>query len=79
MAFACSTSPFIGRIGSRRREGNGSSLSFGIEPGGVTEVAKSDSSQVLSAMLPFVVAATAIAALARPSTFTWYVCLYAFP
>lgn len=71
MAFACSTSPFIGRIGSRRREGNGSSLSFGIEPGGVTEVAKSDSSQVLSAMLPFVVAATAIAALARPSTFTW--------
>uniref|UniRef100_A0A803QAI5 RNase H type-1 domain-containing protein n=1 Tax=Cannabis sativa TaxID=3483 RepID=A0A803QAI5_CANSA len=31
-----------------------------------------DSSQFLSALLPFVVAATAIAALAQPSTFTWW-------
>ncbi|KAJ6680725.1 SODIUM/METABOLITE COTRANSPORTER BASS3 CHLOROPLASTIC-RELATED [Salix purpurea] len=67
--FACSTSPFIGRVGSQRREGEVSLLHFGINPN--AEVAKTDSSQVLSAMLPFVVAATAIAALAQPATFTW--------
>ncbi|KAL5562214.1 hypothetical protein UlMin_031961 [Ulmus minor] len=71
---ACSTSPFIGRVGSQKREGQASLLSFGINPSNaISEVATkgSDSSQLLSAMLPFVVAATAIAALAQPSTFTW--------
>lgn len=47
-------------------------LSFGVNPYAMAEVGKkSDSSQALSALLPFVVAATAIAALAQPSTFTW--------
>ncbi|KAF2292521.1 hypothetical protein GH714_025135 [Hevea brasiliensis] len=69
LTFACSTSPFIGRVGLQRREGNVSLLYFGINPD--AEVSKTDASQVLSAMLPFVVAATAIAALAQPSTFTW--------
>ncbi|EXB84520.1 putative sodium-dependent transporter yocS [Morus notabilis] len=72
--LACSTSPFIGRVGSQRREGQASLLSFGINPPtAISETANksSDSSQLLSAMLPFVVAATAIAALAQPSTFTW--------
>lgn len=48
-------------------------LSFGINPSAQISKGASDgsSSQVLSAMLPFVVAATAIAALAQPSTFTW--------
>ncbi|XP_009334244.1 probable sodium/metabolite cotransporter BASS3, chloroplastic [Pyrus x bretschneideri] len=71
---ACSTSPFIGRVGSQRREGNASLLSFGKNsPAEISKGASdnSSSSQVLSAMLPFVVAATAIAALAQPSTFTW--------
>lgn len=75
-AFACSTtsSPVIGgKVGWHRREGNFSLLSFGTCPDdGVAEVQKqTDSSQVLSAMLPFVVALTAVAALAQPSTFTW--------
>ncbi|KAA8550540.1 hypothetical protein F0562_002224 [Nyssa sinensis] len=70
-AFACSTSsPFIGKVGLHRREGNLSLLSFGVNPNCVSEV-KADSSQILSAMLPFVVALTAIAALAQPLTFTW--------
>ncbi|CAK7349242.1 unnamed protein product [Dovyalis caffra] len=69
LTFACSTSPLIGRVGLQRREGNVSLLHFGINPN--AEAAKTDSSQVLSAMLPFVVAVTAIAALAQPSTFTW--------
>ena len=69
--LACSTSPFVGRVGLQRREGNVSLLSFGINAGSV--VARYDSSQVLSAMLPFVVALTAVAALAQPSTFTWSV------
>ncbi|KAJ8899369.1 hypothetical protein K2173_018343 [Erythroxylum novogranatense] len=67
--FACSTSPFIGRVGSQRRKGNTYLLYFGVNPS--AEVAKTDSSQLLSAMLPFVVALTAIAALTQPSTFTW--------
>lgn len=70
---ACSTSPFVGRVGLQRREGNVSLLSFGINTGSVADVSKKDSSQVLSAMLPFVVAATAVAALAQPATFTWWV------
>ncbi|KAI8523337.1 hypothetical protein RHMOL_Rhmol13G0065500 [Rhododendron molle] len=71
--LACSTSvPFIGKVGLQRREGNSSLLSFGTNPSHVSqEGAKSDSSQILSAMLPFVVALTAVAALAQPSTFTW--------
>ncbi|BBH09965.1 Sodium Bile acid symporter family [Prunus dulcis] len=62
-------------VGSQRREGNSSLLSFGTNPSAAIskEGAQSsdDSSQLLSAMLPFVVAATAVAALAQPSTFTW--------
>lgn len=74
--FACSATPYIGRVGWQRREGNVS----GINPPGividggegrVNDVDDDDASQVLSAMLPFVVAATAIAALCQPSTFTW--------
>jgi len=34
-------------------------------------VRERDLSQLLSALLPVVVAATAVAALAQPSTFTW--------
>ncbi|CAI9774662.1 unnamed protein product [Fraxinus pennsylvanica] len=76
-AVACSTlSPFVGKVGMQRREGNYSLLSFGVESvdtkSTVTETeAKADASQVLSAMLPFVVALTAVAALSHPSTFTW--------
>lgn len=61
-AMACST----GRMGLQWRNGNFSLLSFARAP------AKTDTSQVLSALLPFVVALTALAALSYPSTFTWY-------
>ncbi|EEF35103.1 sodium-bile acid cotransporter, putative [Ricinus communis] len=60
------------------REGNASLLYFGINNSNAevaaitkTKTKTSDSSQLLSAMLPFVVAITAVAALAQPSTFTW--------
>lgn len=54
-------------------------LSFGINPNDIahtgknsnTDSSSSSLSHILSATLPFVVAATAIAALAQPSTFTW--------
>ena len=71
--FACSTSSsFIGKVGFQRREGNFSSMSFGANPSRENGVAaKTDSSQTLSALLPFVVALTAVAALTQPSTFTW--------
>ncbi|KAL2488357.1 putative sodium/metabolite cotransporter BASS3 [Forsythia ovata] len=71
--LACSTSsPFIGKVGLQKREGNFSLLSFGTDPKGMLETeAKADASQLLSAMLPFVVALTAVAALYQPSTFTW--------
>lgn len=74
-SMCCSTTPFIGfggRVGLQRREGNVSLLSFGVHTNQISGVnSKGDSSQVLSAMLPFVVAATAVAALSQPSTFTW--------
>ncbi|CAH2052308.1 unnamed protein product [Thlaspi arvense] len=65
---ACSTTPFMGRVGLQWRDGNMSLLSF---CGGNESMEKTDSSQVLSALLPFVVALTAVAALSYPSTFTW--------
>ncbi|KAG8371674.1 hypothetical protein BUALT_Bualt13G0112800 [Buddleja alternifolia] len=72
-AVACSTSsPFIGKVGLHKREGNFSLLSFGVDPKIAIEAeVKSDASQVLSALLPFVVALTAVSALIQPSTFTW--------
>ncbi|CAI9107290.1 OLC1v1006611C2 [Oldenlandia corymbosa var. corymbosa] len=74
-ALACSTtsSPFIGKVGWHKREGNSSLLSFGakFDDSVINDDKEADSSQVLSAMLPFVVAITAISALSQPSTFTW--------
>ncbi|KAI3678648.1 hypothetical protein L6452_37949 [Arctium lappa] len=72
-AFACSTSyPFIGKVGLHRREGNFMLLSYGTNPNtGSIDGVKTDVSQILSALLPFVVAVTAIAALTQPLTFTW--------
>lgn len=71
VAIGCNTttSSFIGRVGFQRRQGNISLLSFGPTQ---ADVANDDSPQLLSALLPFVVAATAVAALAKPSTFIWY-------
>ncbi|XP_074567755.1 putative sodium/metabolite cotransporter BASS3, chloroplastic [Curcuma longa] len=74
---ACSTSfPRLGRVGWHRREGSASLLSFGAGPrellaGGGGHQASDDLSQALSALLPFVVAATAVSALANPATFSW--------
>ncbi|EPS74376.1 hypothetical protein M569_00378 [Genlisea aurea] len=74
-AAACSiSSPFIGKVGKHMREGNSSLLSFGLDPKfsmEEAEVKSSDASEILSALLPFVVALTAVAALSKPSTFTW--------
>ncbi|XP_077227902.1 sodium Bile acid symporter family [Tasmannia lanceolata] len=69
--FTVSASSYIGRVGLQRREGNVSLLSFGANPSTFSEESKTDSSQILSGMLPFVVAATAVTALANPATFTW--------
>lgn len=55
-----------------RREGNFTILSFGTNPNSASEVAvKSEVSQILSGLLPFVVALTAVAALVQPLSFTW--------
>ncbi|KAL8087675.1 putative sodium/metabolite cotransporter BASS3, chloroplastic [Apium graveolens] len=73
--LACSTSsPFIGKVGLFTRQGNFTLLSFGTNPSYLSDQEAAnddDSSQILSALLPFVVALTAVAALAQPSTFTW--------
>lgn len=77
-AVACSTSSrFVGKVGSHKREGNSSLLSFGVDPKLAAEPeVDSDASQLLAALLPFVVALTAVAALSKPSTFTWWVGFY---
>ncbi|KAL1217992.1 putative sodium/metabolite cotransporter BASS3 [Cardamine amara subsp. amara] len=65
---ACSTTPFMGKVGLHWRDGNMSLLSF---CGGTESPERADSSQFWSALLPFVVALTAVAALSYPSSFTW--------
>ncbi|XP_021762812.1 probable sodium/metabolite cotransporter BASS3, chloroplastic [Chenopodium quinoa] len=74
--YMCSTTPFIGfgrRVGLHRRLGNVSLLSFGGDTS--NQISSDDSkdgvSQNLSAILPFVVVATAVVALAQPASFTW--------
>lgn len=69
-SFACSTSQFKKRVGFPH--GKPSLLPSGVAGSAVAEVGERDWSKVLSALLPFVVAATAVAALAQPSTFTWW-------
>ncbi|WVZ75391.1 hypothetical protein U9M48_023447, partial [Paspalum notatum var. saurae] len=59
--------PRLGRVGWPRREGNAWLLSFLSD----TAAAPGDPSQALSALLPLVVAATAVAALRNPATFSW--------
>nr|GLL30846.1 probable sodium/metabolite cotransporter BASS3, chloroplastic [Ipomoea trifida] len=74
VAVACSTSsPLFGKAGWHRREGNLSLLSFGESRRNIAVGVekKADVSQVLSALLPFVVALTSIAALSQPATFSW--------
>lgn len=78
-SFACSTSSKFhgGRVGFNHREGKTSFLKFGVDEsvvggGGNGDVGERDWSQILSALLPFVVAVTAVAALSQPSTFTWW-------
>lgn len=66
---ACSTTPFMGRVGLHWRDGNMSLLSF---CGGTDVTERADSSQFWSALLPFVVALTAVAALSYPPSFTWF-------
>ncbi|KAF3773922.1 putative sodium/metabolite cotransporter [Nymphaea thermarum] len=66
---ACSPPPCLGRVGRQRREGNVSLLSFGVV--GPQDSGKTDPSKLLSGMLPYIVAATAAAALVNPGTFSW--------
>ncbi|KAG2658427.1 probable sodium/metabolite cotransporter BASS3, chloroplastic [Panicum virgatum] len=65
--------PRLGRVGWPRREGNAWLLSFrgdtAAAPGPALGVG--DPSKALSALLPLVVAATAVAALGNPATFSW--------
>ncbi|KAL6634389.1 hypothetical protein ACP70R_027060 [Stipagrostis hirtigluma subsp. patula] len=60
--------PRLGRVGWPRREGSAWLLSFRAD---TAAAPAADSSQALSALLPLVVAATAVAALGNPATFSW--------
>jgi BASS family bile acid:Na+ symporter len=74
-SLSCSSSSFHRRVGVNNRQGKSSLLKFGVdEIESVVVVGNSerDWSQILSALLPFVVAVTAVAALSQPSTFTWW-------
>lgn len=74
-AVTCSIpSPLTGRVGLHRREGSLCLLSFGANSRSFNvaeDEEKVDYSQALSALLPFVVVLTAVAALSQPATFTW--------
>ncbi|WJX76090.1 putative sodium/metabolite cotransporter bass3, chloroplastic [Trifolium repens] len=72
-SLSCSSSSFHRRVGVNNRQGKSSLLKFGVDEIESVVVGNSerDWSQILSALLPFVVAVTAVAALSQPSTFTW--------
>ncbi|KAL2652409.1 hypothetical protein R1flu_020537 [Riccia fluitans] len=61
----------VGRVGKFRREGNVSLASFGIKTKRNRQGQPIDITKSLSKMLPFVVAATAVAALTKPASFAW--------
>ncbi|PUZ75535.1 hypothetical protein GQ55_1G180300 [Panicum hallii var. hallii] len=63
--------PRLGRVGWPRREGNAWLLSFRGDTAAAPGAALGDPSKALSALLPLVVAATAVAALGNPATFSW--------
>ncbi|CAL4969388.1 unnamed protein product [Urochloa decumbens] len=64
--------PRHGRVGWPRREGNAWLLSFRADTAAAPDAAAlRDPSKALSALLPLVVAATAVAALGNPATFSW--------
>ena len=71
-ATFCSA-PSLGRVGWPRREGSAWLLSFRAETDASSsaEEGDGDSTQAVSALLPFVVVATAVAALGNPATFSW--------
>ncbi|XP_047081544.1 probable sodium/metabolite cotransporter BASS3, chloroplastic [Lolium rigidum] len=70
-ATFCSA-PTLGRVGWPRREGNAWLLSFRAETDASSSAeGDGDSSQAVSALLPVVVVATAVAALGNPATFSW--------
>jgi BASS family bile acid:Na+ symporter len=67
------SAPSLGRVGWPRREGSAWLLSFRAETDASSsaEEGDGDSSQAVSALLPVIVVATAVAALGNPSTFSW--------
>lgn len=60
-----------GRVGTYEREGNVSLASFGIKFKKDKMGKKVDLTKSLSQMLPYVVLATAVAALTQPASFAW--------
>jgi hypothetical protein len=73
-SLSCSSSSFHRRVELNNRQRKSSLLKFGVDEIESVVVGNSerDWSQILSALLPFVVAVTAVAALSQPSTFTWW-------
>lgn len=61
----------MGTVGSHDKQGNVSLASFGLKPRRLSGSNNGDFAKALSALLPYVVVATAVAALVQPSTFTW--------
>lgn len=60
-----------GRVGTYIREGNVSLASFGIKVKRDKKGQKVDLTKSLSQLLPYVVLATAVSALAQPASFAW--------
>ncbi|KAJ3675695.1 hypothetical protein LUZ60_004737 [Juncus effusus] len=63
--------PGFGKVGWPKREGNAFGATAGTGDERSSGGAGEDVSQKISAMLPLVVAATGVAALSHPPTFTW--------
>ena len=69
--ITCKASPTHGGRVGRQDKQHGTSL-LGIKSLRIPSLANGDFAKALSSLLPYVVVATAIAALVHPPTFTWY-------
>lgn len=71
--ISCKAAPGgrVGTVGSHDKQGNVSLASFGLRSRRLTGKDNGGFAKALSALLPYVVVATAVAALVQPATFMW--------
>ncbi|GBG85380.1 hypothetical protein CBR_g40023 [Chara braunii] len=73
MAFFWKRSkPYEGRVGTFMKEGNVAMAAWGLKSRSFRQPPNTDRAKALSALLPYVVVATAVSALVYPPSYSWF-------